>query len=575
MKRLLCLLLGLCCLSGCMAVPASAPTETPLSGIPGYYSLAQQVEGGRSVQAGLDSVSVLQRQEETILTLAFSGEEGVPAYSVTGLENPSRLCLEMELSGRDFAGQEVPETGLFSGLFYEAEGESVRLYLQFRGNIGYKLAEDGQNLVVTVRADDMTAGQAYYLRLPYEESVALLASEEGLTPALSEDAVTLTYISAPYASLEEVEAARLELEESLAQAGSDATPQISAMANGAAPEVLQAISRQALNTLGALRLEDGSVQEAEVFALDARFLCWMPDGVSAVVARPLEGEEAGEEVWIYSLEGQREKLFEGEFSSLQKAAVTADGRYLSLVEQLSGARMVYVYDRQQGGLELLSAQGFGDYTSDIAWSAENKLYAMTGNDVMQLMVYDPSLSGSEQSAVRAVEEREGTYGTLGCAGGWVYFSDEFGDILRVNPETTTRELFTPGDGFQLSNDGQFMAVTMYIDNEDGSVTSYLSVKSIQGQEQAQVEMGSQLWNMCWDKDSKTLYYLLANPGDPDYPSSLYAFDIEGGQSRKLGDLAAKTAFTGTKAGELILLAYLDQDGSYRPVCYSLDLNGLA
>lgn len=46
-----------------MAVPASAPTETPLSGIPGYYSLAQQVEGGRSVQAGLDSVSVLQRQE--------------------------------------------------------------------------------------------------------------------------------------------------------------------------------------------------------------------------------------------------------------------------------------------------------------------------------------------------------------------------------------------------------------------------------------------------------------------------------------------------------------------------------
>ena len=141
MKRLLCLLLGLCCLSGCMAVPASGPTETPLSGIPGYYSLAQQVEGGRDVQAGLDSVSVLQRQEETILTLAFSGEEGVPAYSVTGLENPSRLCLEMELSGRDFAGQEVPETGLFSGLFYEAEGESVRLYLQFSGNIGYKLVQ--------------------------------------------------------------------------------------------------------------------------------------------------------------------------------------------------------------------------------------------------------------------------------------------------------------------------------------------------------------------------------------------------------------------------------------------------
>ena len=68
---------------------------------------------------------------------------------------------------------------------------------------------------------------------------------------------------------------------------------------------------------------------------------------------------------------------------------------------------------------------------------------------------------------------------------------------------------------------------------------------------------------------------MANPGDPDYPSSLYAFDVEGGQSRKLGDLAAKTAFAGTKAGELILLAYLDQDGSYRPVCYSLDLNGLA
>lgn len=182
MKRLLCLLLGLCCLSGCMAVPASAPTETPLSGIPGYYSLAQRVEGGRSVQAGLDSVSVLQRQEETILTLAFSGEEGVPAYSVTGLENPVQALPGNGAERRDFAARRFRRRACSADCSTRPRARASRLYLQFRGNIGYKLAEDGQNLVVTVRADDMTAGQAYYLRLPYEESVALLASEKGLTP---------------------------------------------------------------------------------------------------------------------------------------------------------------------------------------------------------------------------------------------------------------------------------------------------------------------------------------------------------------------------------------------------------
>lgn len=575
MKKILVLLLTLLLLAGCRAQPASVDAEQPASGVPGYYALSQVWAGGSGAQADLLTIEVSRRQEDTIVELRFDGENGLPSYSVSGLSDPARLVIALPLSSRSFAGREIEPNGLFEGMFYEQDGENTVLYLQFTGNIAYKPAEDTQTLTFFVRADALDERMDSFVRLSYGEKTAPIAQKHEMTPALCDDGATVIYLSRPFASQQDAEALRQSLEEELLAQNLDDTPQVSLLQSGAAPEYMEPISRRELSALGALLRADESVLNADVFMVDARFLCWLPDGKTAVLACPTNQDEAVEEVWLCDLDGNSQKLFDGEFSALQKGAVSSDGRYFALIEQLEGARLVYVYDKEQGTLDLLSTQGFGDYTTDIAWSAEDKLYAMTGDDVMQLMVYDPALSGSETASVSAVEEREGSYGTIGCAGGWVYFTDEYGDILRANPQTATRELFVPGDGFWISGDGEHMAVVLYVDQEGGEVNSYIDVYTPTAKQVARLEIESALLNACWDRDGQKLYYLLANYSNAAYPTELFVFDILTGKSESLGMLASKNIFTGAESSELMLVAYLEQNGALRPVCYRLHLQDAA
>lgn len=586
--KLLSLLLSVCLLTGCAAVPALQPQESgtaqeaplqPGSGIPGYYGAGQQLTGGtQGLAAELASIELKRRQEEYVFTLQFGGE-ALPEYTVTLLQDPARVLLTLPKAQAGFAGQHLEQEGQFCGMFYTQQGDALNVYLQFTGNTCFKLAESDQALTLTTRADDFTEGQSYFVRLPYTTEVASQATEHGMTPALCDDLATMTYISAPFATQAEAETLNAELDTNLEGLRLDAMPQISVMSKGENPAYLSFPSRTQLTQMGVLQTAGGALKKAAIFATDARFLCYTPDQKSAIMAKPFSTtDDAGmpvtyEEVWRYAFDGSvREKLFDGEFNTLQKAAVSPDGQYLAIIEQLSGMRMVYVYTFEGSTLDLLSTQGFGEYTADMAWSQNNKLYAMTGDDMMQLLMYDPTLAQSEQSATNGVEEREGSFGNIACTGNYVYFYDDNGDVMRVDTTTGVRELFALADGFRMDPTGTYAALSSYVDQDDGSMIDSLSVLPTAGGVQQSVVMDNSLGAYCFSSDGSQLYFITDNKGDVVYPVTLHAYEPATGTIRTLGNMSNTSMFAGTQPDQLILTSYYEMDSAFFPVTYILTLD---
>mgnify|MGYP000030069702 CR=1 FL=1 len=229
-----------------------------------------------------------------------------------------------------------------------------------------------------------------------------------------------------------------------------------------------------------------------------------------------------------------------------------------------------------GGLLFLSAEGFGDYTSDFAWGQDGVLYAMSGSDTMQLMAYDPAMAEMGQEPLRAVEEREGGYGNVGEAGGIVYFNDEYGNVYAVDTATGTRELFEIADGFLLSPDGSRMLQIVYEDGENGSLaTMYLC--DLASGTRMQIAAQAALSDYAWSEDSRVLFYLVSNrdaEDAEDYPVRLMRYSTVDGRTTDLGALASNSIFPGRTQDSILLMYYQDRDGLFYPITYQLSLTDL-
>ncbi|MGN1248815.1 MAG: hypothetical protein ACI4XW_01970 [Candidatus Spyradocola sp.] len=588
MKKVLAILLALLlvCLAGC-----ARRAEQPGSSVPGYYGQQQSVEGGSGQKgANLREIEQERVQEDVVLTLRFikgAGAEGggalekLPGYSVELLTAPSRLKVVIPGAMCEALGQEIEPMGELLGMIAEADEGGVVLYFQFTGQVAYKVQEGDSELVLRVRADDAQGAEQYHVKIPYREASAALAAEKGMEPALCDDGMSAYYLSGGFAEIADADALCKELNDVLEAQSSDDTAEVIALDADAAPVYTEPVSRALLTMMGALKTESGVV-DGELVAMDARFLCWADDG-SMVMARPqreVTGDgvaEQYEEIWVYHpLTGRREQLIDAAFSSVQKAELSRDGRYIAVMELSDGARLMYLYDRLEDSLLFLSAEGLGDYTADFAWGTNGRLYLMSGDDSMQLMCCDPALLNQRGAeAVTAVEEREGGYGNVGAAGGKVYFSDETGSIYAVDAGTGERVLFDEGDGFLLSPDGEKMVVIDYEESETGSVADLMLCDLTSG---LCIRIASQaaVSDYVWSGDGEALLYLTSNKGAADaedYPVRLKRYTLETGVTEDLGALASNSIFPGRGGDGVIVMFYQERDGLYTPITYALDLSG--
>lgn len=575
-------------LSGC-----AQRNPDPDSTVPGYYGQGQTLEGGSGSQknANLADVSVSRRQEDVLITLTFrEGSivenaaaplcEKLPSYTVEALTAPSRIAVHLPITIYEFLGEELPSMGEFLGMMTQEEEDGITLYFQFTGQVAYKVAEEEGALVLQVRADDAPSVEQYHVKMQHNDENAALAAEYGMTMALCDDAIHIYDLTGGMETLEEADALCQTLNAALEEAGSDETAEVIFLNSGKAPVYTEPVSRSMLTMMGALRTEDG-VLDGELVAMDARFLCWNDDG-SMVMARP-QVEVAGdgstqtyEEIWVYNLDGKRERLIDTAFASVQKAAFSPDGRYIALLEQSDGARLLYLYDRMDQGLVFLSAEGVGDYTSDFAWSDGGVLYAMCGSDTMQLMAYDPALAEAGQEPLTAVEEREGGYGNVGVSGNTVYFNDEYGNIYAVDAQTGSRELFDVGDGFLLSPDGTRMVLIVYEDGENQSLATLYLCDLTTGT-RMQIASQAALSDYVWSADGKVLFYLVSNKDAQDaadYPVRLMRYSTVDGKTTDLGALASNSIFQGRTQDYVIIMYYQNRNNVFYPITYELNLTEL-
>lgn len=573
MKKVLLMCLMLALLSGCAAEPPA-----PSSAVPGYYGQGQATSGGeRARGAAVTQVALERQREEAVLTVAFAAER-LPAYEVELLTAPSRLVLRLEASLPEELEVGEDPAGEFLGLIARQTEAGADLYFQFHGPVAYKVEEGEGELTLRVRADDAAEAELYHVKVPYSADNAALMAEKGLEPALCSDRTHVCDLSKGFAAIEEADALCRELNEALEAGGRDETAEVIRLRSGDAPGYTEPVSRAELTMMGALKTEDGVV-DGSLVATDARFLCWAPEG-GMVMARPEtevtgEGETSTyEEIWLYQLDGTRERLLDAAFASVEKAAYSPDTRYIALLEQSDGARLLYLYDRLSDGLLFLSAEGLGDYTSDFAWGEDGALYAMSGSDTMQLMAYDPALAALGQEPLRAVEEREGGYGSVGCAYGMVYFNDEYGNVYRVDISTGTRELFEIADGFLLSPDGRYMVLIAYEGGENSNLAT-LYLCDLEHGTRMQIAAQAALSDYAWSEDSRVLFYLVSNrdaDDAEDYPVRLMRYSTVDGRTTDLGALASNSIFPARTQDAVILMHYQDRDGVFYPITYELDLS---
>ena len=359
MKRACCIILAALLL---FAAGCSAPAPTPSSSVPGYYGQGQTMTGGANLrEAALSAVAVERQQEEVVLTMTFRQGESesarVPAYEVESITAPARIAVRVQADLAADAQTDPESAGEFLGLFARGTEEGTDLYFQFLGQIAYKISEEEGALVLRVRADDAQSIDQYHVKVPYNEANLAITAESGLQPALCADGEHVYDLSAGFATIEEADALCRTLNDALEAAGCDETAEVIYLNSGAAPAYTEPVSRSELTMMGALKTDSGVV-DGTLVATDARFLCWDPEG-GMVMARP-QVETTGdgttstyEEIWLYQLDGTREPLLDTAFSSVQKAAYSPDTRYIALLEQSSGARLLYLYDRRDGGLLFL------------------------------------------------------------------------------------------------------------------------------------------------------------------------------------------------------------------------------
>lgn len=587
-RRILCALLAalMLAMTGCTGQEALRPDST----VPGYYS-GQTLSGGSRMarDANLISVDVARKQEDICLTLQFvqgsrvedpnaPAMKKLPEYTVEPMTSPSRIKVTLPDALCEFLGQEVEAAGEFLGMVAEKTETGVVLYLQFTGQVAYKLQESAEEgkLTLYVRADDAASVELYHVRVPYREDSAV-ALEYGLLPVLCEDGENLYSLSGGYADMEEADALCNAVNAALIETGSDDTAEVIFLNSGEAPVYTEPVSRSMLTMMGALKKED-AVIDGELVALGARYLCWTDDG-GMIMAKPIVEEEQvlGEEIWVYNLNtGRRERVMDATFTSVQKAAFSADMRYLAIMDADDGARLMYLFDRRSGSLSFLSAEGMGDYTADFTWGADGKLYAMCGEDTVQLTAYDPALALQGKDALIPLEAREGSPGSVGWTNGAVCFADADGKIYMLDAATGERTQFEESAGFVLSPDGQKMLLTDVEEMEDGSLITTLRIRDMASGLTMQIAQQASLSGYVWAEDGSALFYLTSNKAAQDaqdYPVRLMRYTVATGVTEDLGALASNMIFRGRTADDVIVLFYQQRGEVFTPVTYKIDLTG--
>lgn len=585
------LLLVSCTQEGLPATPDSE--EKQVKGI---------VTGGNTSLGGavnLKDINVEQQGENTVVTMYFlngsrvagvdeSKISAVPEYSVQMLPAPFRMQVDLSVGFWDYA--ENNETysnsvlyGLFNTIHSDSQGK-LSVFLQLNEHVEATLKEDGDKLVFTLAPSPQAGQAAYFVGLnayeAYEQN--LIPEDTGLTPTMCDGLADIMLISSPLRE----EASAKKLAEEIDLKIASAVPAKKAYSFSMETTALPAYNRDA-DTESVKEepvvLKDGIPTPLPVLVENGRYLCTTSKG-NIIYARsyvPNSGEDMEqvlkEKLWMIEPNGKKTQLELPDFYSVEKAAVSADGRYIGILDSGIENKVLYVYDAEEHILHNLGEEGLGTITTSFAWDAEKPIvYAMSGlgtsqgASALQLVKYDFSKeAGSRVDAIGG--DIPGADSRIALVNGKIYFSDkEEAKIYSLDLATEIREEVAQGIDFAVAPDGNnIAAVVPVVEAGEGgelgeSLTFNIVLTNLSTKEQTEVMQGigeGESPGIGFDAGSDILYFTTYSyeGTTPQYQVAILQFSISASELSLLEYSKTERIMPGLNAGEIYIINYYSQN----------------
>ncbi len=597
-------------------------TDNPLTN-----DISTPIKGGSDdiKNANLAAVSINGDDSTSKIALSFnegsrvSGDmveekaDGVPSYTIGSLNDPQRIIIELpevEHWDYEFNTPVYENKGVF-GLFKVPMEKGYALYVQLSGEsefsvesvesydnnieINLKVAADQteghetsapekNNSVEIIGAGD---GQKYYcVADAYHDYLETSIIMEGMTPILSQERGNILLISDGFDFETEAE----QFKNNILMTNPSLSPEkwkVVPLSKGEFPSYDHDIEYTAVYEKKVLRI-DGVPSTADVFIPDGVYLCTDVRNGDVLYSQRKsfdEGQETHsyEELWLADSSGEKKRVLNFEFYTIERAAFSPSGHLLAVLERTEEGANLYAFNTNTWELAAdLTSEGFGSMISSFTWDQlGTKIYAICLNEGIALHEYDFSVPSS---AKRHLTVYNGNIdeGSLGFHDGRTYFSysdmDDGAWIYNVMPKGGVSTKFHEGSAFALSKDGVFMALSTSSDfaAQSDSTTGFRVINLSTG-EDIKVDTEFPVNMFCWSGDSNKLYIIenrlsgssteamnkeensLEPLSDP-YPYTLWEYTLGDGSFVRLCDLYSTTVVAGV--GESLYFTDNNSEGVF-------------
>ncbi len=556
--------------------------------------------------ANLASVNISGDDSTSQIALSFnegsrvSGDmveekaSGVPSYTVVSLDNPQRIIIELpkvEHWDYEFNTPFYETEGVF-GLFRVPMEKGYALYIQLSGESEFSVESYDNNIEISLKAvenqpegQETSApeknnyveiigaedGQKYYcVADAYRDYLEDAITLNGMTPILSQERSNILLISDGFDFESEAE----QFKNNILMTNPSLSPEkwkVLPLLAGEFPSYDHDIEYTAVYEKEVIRL-DGVPSTCEVFIPDGVYLCTDVRNGDVLYSQRKsfdEGKEihSYEELWLLDSSGEKRRVLDFEFYTIERAAFSPSGHLLAVLERTEEGANLYAFNTNTWELAAdLTSEGFGSMVSSFTWDQlGTKIYAICLNDGIALHEYDFSVPFCAKRHLTVYNDNIDE-GSLGFHDGRIYFSySDMNDgtwIYSVMPKGGASTKFREGSEFALSKDGEFMAFSTSSDfaTESDSMTGFKIINLRTG-EDLKVDTEFPVNMFCWSGDSNKLYIIenrlsggsteamnqdenSAQPLSDPYPYTLWEYSIGDGSFIRLCDLYSTTVVAG-------------------------------
>ncbi|MGI6151374.1 MAG: hypothetical protein ACOYIR_05435 [Christensenellales bacterium] len=591
------------CSSGANRTPdiSATPSPTPLP--EAMYEVI--ASGGTNIpNSNCLSIDFVAEGDVVTATMTFASgserngtsqtmAENVPQYRAYMTDTPQRFAVEFyELNYWDY--DRTLDLGsaqdLLHGVFrqFQTNDDRFRIIFQLKEGVQASVSASGGTLMVKFTSEEIDRSAKWYATADALISFAEGTAEGiGLFPTLCACGKT-TLISRPFDSKEEAEAFAQSLPETVLSNLGQGGIGVQALAGNSLPNWSTADANAKIYETAVAKF-NGEPTVLPVVMDDGIYLCSSPDGSTAVFSRIVREEgadgdgESTEELWALDSEGRLSRLTEADFSSIIMAEYSPDGRKLAILERAEEICYLYVLNLDTEKLTNISDFGLGKITTRFIWDLlGSEIYVMSGNDSLELMKYDFTIT-DESQRVTVVEDREIEEGSLAFYNGDLYFSnpDKEGTnkIFRIKPEGGMRAEVTEGDSFAISPDGRYMAILESFSMGEGDETqnnTSIKIRSMTTGEETYLVRDRYVVNFEWGQ-SGLLYYTEGTVTDSfdeaEYGFTLYSYDMDSKKTTKYAEMVSPDFMTTPDPAVLFIPYYYADETTNLRATYRLELRG--